>query len=73
MWIIIFFCVTFENGDGKIFKLLRWKHNLHQSTWDNEILYANRSSKDKQHLLSEISGSHGGEYEAGSFLGCSAM
>jgi hypothetical protein len=32
-------------------KLLRWMQNLHQSTWDHEILYADRSSKDEQLLI----------------------
>jgi hypothetical protein len=31
--------------------LLRWMQNLHQSTRDHEILYAERSSKDKQALV----------------------
>jgi hypothetical protein len=51
VWIIIFLDGTFEYGDGGIFKLLRWIQNLHQSTWDREILYADRSAKDKQHLV----------------------
>jgi hypothetical protein len=29
-----------------MFKLLRWIQNLNQSTWDLEILYADRASKD---------------------------
>jgi hypothetical protein len=44
-------------------KLLRWMHNLHQSTWDDGILYYDRSSEYEQLSMSEISGSHGGEYE----------
>jgi hypothetical protein len=33
------------------FRLLRWMQNLHQSTWDHEILYTDRSSKDEQLLI----------------------
>jgi hypothetical protein len=33
------------------FKLLRWMQNLHHSTWDHEILYTDRSSKDEQLLM----------------------
>jgi hypothetical protein len=33
------------------FKLLRWMQNLHQSTWEHEILYTDRSSKDEQLLM----------------------
>jgi hypothetical protein len=29
-------------------KLLRRMQNLHQSTWEHELLYTDRSSKDKQ-------------------------
>jgi hypothetical protein len=42
----------FEYGDG--FKQLRWMKNLRQSTWDNKILYADRSSKDKQLLVMSL-------------------
>jgi hypothetical protein len=35
----------------RTFKLLRWMQNLHQSTWDHEILYTDRSSKDEQLLV----------------------
>jgi hypothetical protein len=35
----------------RTFKLLRWMQNLHQSTWDHEILYPERSSKDEQILM----------------------
>jgi hypothetical protein len=41
--IIIFFNRLFEYGDGGIFELLRWLQNMPQSTWDLEILYADRS------------------------------
>jgi hypothetical protein len=34
-----------------MFKLLRWMKNIHQLTWDLEILYADKSSKDKQLLI----------------------
>jgi hypothetical protein len=44
IWLIIFFVGTFEFDYCKIFKLLRWIQNLHQSIWDNEILYADSSS-----------------------------
>jgi hypothetical protein len=33
------------------FKLLRWMKNLHHSTWDHEILYTDKSSKDEQLLV----------------------
>jgi hypothetical protein len=32
------------------FELLRWMQSLHQSTWEHEILYTDRSSKDEQLL-----------------------
>jgi hypothetical protein len=35
----------------RTFKLLTWMQNLHQSTWANEILYTDRSSKDEQLLM----------------------
>jgi hypothetical protein len=34
-----------------MFRLLRWMQNLHQSTWDNEILYAITSSDDEQLVI----------------------
>jgi hypothetical protein len=34
----------------RTFKLLRWMQNLHQSMWDHEIFYTDRSSKDEQLL-----------------------
>jgi hypothetical protein len=46
--VIIFFYAAFEYGDGGIFKLLSWMQNLRHSTWDHEILCADRSSKDEQ-------------------------
>jgi hypothetical protein len=51
IWIIIFFNEPFEYGDGGILKLIRWMQNLHQSTWDHKILYADRPSKGEQHLI----------------------
>jgi hypothetical protein len=35
----------------RTFELLRWMQNLHHSTWDHEILYAGRSSKDEELLI----------------------
>jgi hypothetical protein len=35
----------------RTFKLLRWMQNLHQSTWELEILCTDRSSKDEQLLM----------------------
>jgi hypothetical protein len=35
----------------RTFRLPRWMQNLHQSTWDHEILYTDRSSKDEQLLI----------------------
>jgi hypothetical protein len=40
-----------EYGGGGIFKLLRWMQNLHQSSWDHEILYDDRSLENKQLLI----------------------
>jgi hypothetical protein len=37
-------------GKWWTFELLWWMQNLHQSTWDHAILYADRSSKDEQLL-----------------------
>jgi hypothetical protein len=51
IWIIIFFNGPFEYGDGGIFKLLRWMQNLHQSMWDDIILYSNRYLEDEQILI----------------------
>jgi hypothetical protein len=34
-----------------MFKLLGWMKDLHSSAWDHAILYADRSSKDKQLLV----------------------
>jgi hypothetical protein len=48
IWITIFFNGAFEYFDGGIFKLLRWMRKLYQSTSDDEILYADRSSMNKQ-------------------------
>jgi hypothetical protein len=33
-----------------IFKILRWMQNLHQTTWDHNILYSDRSLEDEQLL-----------------------
>jgi hypothetical protein len=41
--IIVFFNGPFEYGDAGILKLLRWMLKLHQSTWDHNILYADKS------------------------------
>jgi hypothetical protein len=38
-----FFYEAFEYGGT--FERLRWIQNLHQSTWDHEMVYADRSSK----------------------------
>jgi hypothetical protein len=46
IWIIVLLNGPFEYGDGGIFKL----QNLHQSTWDHKILYAERSSQTEQFL-----------------------
>jgi hypothetical protein len=47
IWIWIFFNGPLECGDGGIFKYWRGKQNLHQSVWAHEILYVDRSSKEK--------------------------
>jgi hypothetical protein len=36
------------------FKLLRWMRNLNKSTWDHDILYDDRSSKDQQTLMGHL-------------------
>jgi hypothetical protein len=41
---------AFAYGNGRMFELVRWMRNFHQSTWDHEILYADRATKDKQVL-----------------------
>jgi hypothetical protein len=46
--IIIFYDQAFEYGNGGTIKLLRWMQNLYHSMWNNAILYADGSSKDKQ-------------------------
>jgi hypothetical protein len=33
---------AFEYDSGWTFRLLRWLQDLHKSTWDYEILYADR-------------------------------
>jgi hypothetical protein len=53
IWWIIFFNKPFEYGGG-ILKLLRFMQILHQSTWDHDILYADRSSKEKQLLIRQL-------------------
>jgi hypothetical protein len=35
--VIIFFNRPFKDGNGGLFKLLRWMQNLHQSTWEHNI------------------------------------
>jgi hypothetical protein len=35
----------------RTFKRPRWMQKLHQSTWDHEILYTDRSSNDEQLLI----------------------
>jgi hypothetical protein len=35
----------------RMFKLLRWMQNVHQSMWDHGILYADKPSEDEQLLL----------------------
>jgi hypothetical protein len=48
IWIIIFCNGPFEYEDGGIFKLLRCIRNLHHSTWDYKLLYADRFLEDEQ-------------------------
>jgi hypothetical protein len=50
IWIVIFFDGAFEYVDGGTFKLTRWLQNVHQSTWDHDILYDDSSSQ-VEHLL----------------------
>jgi hypothetical protein len=46
-----FFNRPFEYGDGGIFRLLRWMQNLHHTTSDHKILYADRCLEDEQVLI----------------------
>jgi hypothetical protein len=48
---IIFNPVASNIPKWRTFKLLRWIQNLHQSTWDHAILFADMSSKDEQTLV----------------------
>jgi hypothetical protein len=54
IWVIVFFNGPSEYGDGEIFKLLRWMQNLHQSTLDHTILYADSSLEDEQLLTGTL-------------------
>jgi hypothetical protein len=45
--VTLFNPVTSTIAKWQTLKLLKWMQNLHQSTWDREILYADRSSKDE--------------------------
>jgi hypothetical protein len=47
----IFFILHLQPFKNDVFRLLKWMQNLHQSTWDHEILYADRFSKDEQLLV----------------------
>jgi hypothetical protein len=51
---IIFFNRPFEYSDSGIFKLLKWTQNLHQSTWNHEIVCADRPSEDEHFLIRPI-------------------
>jgi hypothetical protein len=46
-----FFYEAFEYGGT--FERLRWIQNLHQSTWDHEMVYADRSSKGQDCFCEE--------------------
>jgi hypothetical protein len=48
---VIFFNGAFQYGDAGFCKLLMWLQNLHKSTWDHEIVYADRYSEGEQLLL----------------------
>jgi hypothetical protein len=54
IWNIIFCKGAFEYGGGGNFKVLRWMQKLHESTWNYEILHAERPSKDKQLLTGTL-------------------
>jgi hypothetical protein len=45
---IIFNAVAATIPKWQTFKLVRWMQNLHQSTYDHEILYSDRSSEDEE-------------------------
>jgi hypothetical protein len=47
---VLFNSVSSNIPKWRPFKRLRWMQNLHQSTWDHDILYTDRSSKDEQLL-----------------------
>jgi hypothetical protein len=47
-YFLIPYLQPFQNGGRSN---MRWMQNLHQLTWDHEILYTDRSSKDEQLLI----------------------
>jgi hypothetical protein len=47
---------SFKRSKMTIFKLLTWMKNSHQSTWQYEILYFDRSLKDDQLLIDHFFG-----------------
>jgi hypothetical protein len=48
---LTFYSVPSTVPKWRTFKLPRWMQNLHQSTWDHQILYTDKSSKDEQPLI----------------------
>jgi hypothetical protein len=48
--------------------ILRWMKNLHQSTWDHNILYADISSEGEQRTLNKATFARNQKYEHGERL-----
>jgi hypothetical protein len=48
---VVFNAVAATIPKWPTFKLLRWMHNLHQSTWDHASVYSGRSSEYEQLLI----------------------
>jgi hypothetical protein len=54
IWIDVDFKRALEYDDGESFKLLRLIQESQQSTWDHQILCANRISNDGQLLIKQL-------------------
>jgi hypothetical protein len=48
---IVFNPVALSIPEWRVLELLRWMQNMRQSTWDHDILYADRSSKRGKSLI----------------------
>jgi hypothetical protein len=54
IWINVDFKRALEYDNGESFKQLRWIQELQQSTWEHQILCANRISNDGQLLIKQF-------------------